>query len=275
MSTFELLGHFKSALLAAEPSQLHRPWEIESLTMATEIVGSKRLQLMYAPFDHVNPEAKIVIVGLTPGARQAGDALTVARRELIQGAATAEALAKAKVFASFAGPMRANLVRMLDAIGIAQMLEVETCLSLWEEDSNLAHFTSAVRYPLFVNGQNWSGTPDILRTAPIARWVIEFLGAELSALPHALFVPLGPAATKALLYLADIGIVERHRVLAGLPHPSGANAERIACFLGTKPAYLASSKTNAVALAEAKESLIKQVASLGCNPNGLSTPTRA
>ncbi len=29
------------------------------------------LEVRYAPFDHVNPEARIVILGITPGAKQA------------------------------------------------------------------------------------------------------------------------------------------------------------------------------------------------------------
>jgi hypothetical protein len=52
-------------------------------------------------------------------------------------------------------------------------------------------------------------------------------------------------------------------VLAGLPHPSGANAERISYFLGRKSKEALSSKTNATKIDEAKLVLLKQLALVG------------
>lgn len=72
--------------------------------------GGKRIDVVYAPFEHVTPGARIVLVGLTPGRQQMGNALREARRALRRGLSEAEALAAAKVFASFSGPMRSNLV---------------------------------------------------------------------------------------------------------------------------------------------------------------------
>ena len=77
-----------------------------------------RALLNYAPFEHIQHSAKVVIVGITPGEQQARNALLEARRQLIAGASQAMALSKAKVFASFSGPMRANLVAMLDHVGL-------------------------------------------------------------------------------------------------------------------------------------------------------------
>lgn len=45
--------------------------------------------------------------------------------------------------------------------------------------------------------------------------------------------------------VARAGAVDPARVLAGLPHPSGANAERIAFFLGRKPRERLSGKVDA------------------------------
>lgn len=66
-------------------------------------------------------------------------------------------------------------------------------------------------------------------------WLLTYLGEELRSLRGALLVPLGPKVSAMLDYLADQGIVDRSTILDGLPHPSGANAERIAYFLGQKP----------------------------------------
>ncbi len=49
-----------------------------------------------------------------------------------------------------------------------------------------------------------------------------------------MFVPLGPKVTAALAFPAREGASERTRSRR-LPHPSGANAKRIAFFLGRKP----------------------------------------
>lgn len=70
----------------------------------------------------------------------------------------------AKIFASFSGPMRANLVAMLDSIGVNHRLGILSTSTLWNSDANLVHFTSALRYPVFVDGMNYSGAPSIITT---------------------------------------------------------------------------------------------------------------
>jgi hypothetical protein len=62
-----------------------------------------------------------------------------------------------------------------------------------------------------------------------------------------------------MLHLAGRGLIERARILAGLPHPSGANAERIAYFLGRKPRESLSRVTDPDALDAAKARLLAQV----------------
>lgn len=69
--------------------------------------------------------------------------------------------------------------------------------------------------------------------------------------------------TEALGFLADRGLIDRKRVLEGLPHPSGANAERIAYFLGRKNRADLSVKTIPSKLDRARENLLRQVGALG------------
>ena len=121
--------------------------------------------MLYAPFDHINAAAKIAIVGMTPGAHQARQAIMAVHEALANGMPLEEASRIAKNHASFSGePMRRNLIRMMDMVGIARLLGLETTGTLWEKDSELVHFTSALRYPVFVDGKSWSGTPDMVRT---------------------------------------------------------------------------------------------------------------
>ena len=61
---------------------------------------------------------------------------------------------------------------------------------------------------------------------------------------NAVFVPLGDKAADTLNFLSGQGVVSMSQVLAGLPHPSGASAERIAHFLGTKARLALSPKTD-------------------------------
>lgn len=231
--------------------------------MGSHSHGGKRIDVAYAPFDYVNPDARVVIVGITPGRQQMANALLECWRQLRSGAAPAQALAAAKVHASFSGPMRTNLVSMLDDIGVARLLGLSTAAALWGGKSSLAHFTSALRYPVFLDGKNYSGTPSMLRVSLLKDHLERWFGEEMRRLPHALFVPLGPKVGEALVYLAPRIGVEQEHILTGLPHPSGASAERIAYFLGRKPRERLSAKTDAARLDAARAELVAKIERLG------------
>ena len=85
---------------------------------------------------------------------------------------------------------------------------------------------------------------------------------QVRALPKAVFVPLGPVATRVMQRLQDQGVVPARQVLAGMPHPSGANAERIQYFLGKKAAAALSAKTDPAELDAARQALLNQVVQL-------------
>jgi hypothetical protein len=220
------------------------------------------LVVSYAPFEHIELSARIVIVGITPGAQQACNALLEVRRQLLAGNDHASALAAAKVFASFSGPMRTNLIAMFDHIGLHRFIGVQSAADLWNDSRTLVNFTSALRYPVFVAGKNYSGQPS-MTAIPILRNLLDTcLHEEARALPKAAWIPLGPKASQGVDWLVQKGMLDRSRVFVGLPHPSGANAERIAYFLGRKSRATLSSKTNAATLDDARERLSKQVMSL-------------
>lgn len=89
-----------------------------------------------------------------------------------------------------------------------------------------------------------------------------YLAEEAEALPNAVWVPLGAHAEACLKHLAALGRLDGRRVLSGLPHPSGANAERIAYFLGRKPRGALSAKTNPDRIDAARERVMEQMAAL-------------
>jgi hypothetical protein len=139
----------------------------------------KRLDVAFAPFDYVNPAAQIVIVGLTPGRQQMANALLAASRSLKNGNSEAEAMREAKTYASFSGPMRANLVAMLDSIGVNHWLGISTTGLLWEADAHRVQFTSVLRYPVFVAGANYSGAPAPLSSPLLRRQLLTWFTSEL------------------------------------------------------------------------------------------------
>lgn len=234
-------------------------------TLPAELLLSSEgnLQTFYAPFDHVNAGARVVLCGITPGLQQASRALDEARKQLRDGASIEQAKQAAKETASFAGPMRNNLISMLDHIGLHTLLEIDSCARLFDTHRHLVHYTSALRYPVFVDGQNYSGSPSILSRSSLRHQVDTHLAEEIRALgPQCIYVPLGPKVAEVFQHLQGRGLLKAEQLLDGLPHPSGANAERISYFLGTKPREKLSSKTNPVVLDEAKARLLAKLATL-------------
>lgn len=242
--------------LAAEIEQPQR------LLMEDAMVGRQHIEIAYFPVGPVNVEAQVVIVGLTPGKQQWRNASIEARRCLRAGHSETETLAAVKTFASFSGPMRGNLVAMLDSIGVNRVLRVQSTASLWADHVGLVHFTSALRFPVFVDGRNYSGRPSMFKTPLLRKQLMKGFAAQAARLPQAIFVPLGPTVGDALEFAAEHTRLDDNRVLVGLPHPSGANAERIAFFLGRKPRDALSAKVDPERLIAARTELKAKIAKL-------------
>ena len=232
----------------------------KKLLIASDTARSRRIEVAYAAFDHVNQDADVVIVGLTPGRQQMRNALIEAQRCLMAGHSDEEAMRAAKIFASFSGPMRTNLVAMLDNVGVNTALGLSSTASLWSTDARRVHFTSALRYPVFIDGANFSGSPSMVSIPFLRAQLIQWFASEMAALPRAVFIPLGPRVTEAVEAVAKQLGLSTDRVLSGLPHPSGANAERIAFFLGRKSRGDISIKVDPERLLAARASLDAKIA---------------
>lgn len=238
--------------------------EADSFNTRNDLILSTHghVRVHYAPFDYIEKRARLVVVGITPGKTQAVNAIEAAVGALKRGLPVEAALAEAKLVGSFSGALRSNLVAMLDAIGVANHFKVPSTDELFRPGSSDVHFTSALRYPVLVGGSNYNGTPDMLKTSNLRRMVETHLAEEAVILHNAIWLPLGPKAEAALRHLAKLGKLSRERILGGMPHPSGANAERVSVFLGRKPPQMASNKTNPTSLLAAFERLSGQIAAL-------------
>jgi hypothetical protein len=184
------------------------------------------LAVRYCPVDYVNSEAKVVIVGITPGLYQMFLACREAQAALAEGLEGDDVLRRARAVASFAGSMRTNLVSMLDGVGLQQTLGIATVAELFGERSDLLHSTSALLYPVFLGGKNYSGSPDPLRFPLLRAFVDQVFTAQLAMVPDAVVIPLGRAVATLLRAQADRGAVAADRCLFEFPHPSGANGHR-------------------------------------------------
>lgn len=239
-----------------------RSFEGDPVSRSMLMTGAGELSVYYAPFDWVNPAAKVVLVGITPGKTQAINALQEAKRQLNAGASNDVAHMRAKQTGAFSGAMRPNLVAMLDHIGLNQWLGLRSCDDLFGSKTDLLQTASVLPFPTYLRGENYNGTPEILKTPVLSSVVREHFVPILRALPDAVYVPMGPVPAKVLASLVTQGQLGAGRVLADMPHPSGANAERIKYFLGQKPRAELSAKTDPDKLDAAREMLTQAVAKL-------------
>lgn len=97
----------------------------------------------------MNPKARLFIVGITPGEVQMNNMLAEAARLIHQGLSDDEVLRRCKAVGSFSGPMRKNLVELMDEAGIAEFLDIETTAQLFSDKQDLVNLTSCIRYPTF------------------------------------------------------------------------------------------------------------------------------
>jgi len=216
----------------------------------------------YIPFEYVNPAARIVVVGIAPGFAQWRNAMREAQRCIRAGAGQDEVLRAARLAGAFSGAIRPNFVALLDAIGVQRWLGIASCASLFDLDAHLVQISAILRHPVFADGRNYSGTPGMARLPFLREQVLRYFAQEAASLPDALYIPMGGSVAEGLDWLAREGVIRRDRILHGLPHPSGANAERVAYFLGRKERATLSSRTNARQIDASRATLLAQMAAL-------------
>jgi hypothetical protein len=223
---------------------------------------SADLEAWYTPFEYINADAKLVVVGITPGETQLLNALREARTQLRAGAGMEDTLKAAKYMGAFSGPLRQHLVALLDHVGFHNWLGISSTQDLFGVSRHLLHTTSILRHAVFYKGKNYNGTPDMLRHSRLCQSILDHFAIEAASLRHAVFVPLGDKVAKALDFVVSEGVLSQAQILDGLPHPSPANIERIHFFTGQKCRSALSAKTNAERIASAREKLFVRVGQL-------------
>ncbi|MFX3631608.1 MAG: uracil-DNA glycosylase family protein [Candidatus Pristimantibacillus sp.] len=196
---------------------------------------SGNMSVYYIPYDYVNTDARIMIIGITPGFTQMQLAFLQAREGLLNKIPYPEIDKQAKFVASFAGSMRSNLNEMLNEIGLPEALGIDRSESLFAENRDLLHTTSVIRYPVYHNGTNYTGhQPEIIKSDFLLAYARSILLEEVISVKDALILPLGKSVSDVLHMFVKEGLLNEERCLFDLPHPSGANGHRKKHFENSK-----------------------------------------
>ncbi|UPM55397.1 hypothetical protein [Gottfriedia acidiceleris] len=195
----------------------------------------KNLEIYYAPFEYINDRAKVIIVGITPGLHQMKQSYSTVIRLKDKEMNDEEILHEVKKNSSFEGPMRKNLIAMLDELELHRYLGLNSTSELFSTASHLVQTTSVIKYPVFYKGKNYNGsTPNILRTDLLRKYIVNTFAAEIIRLERPLIIPLGVNVSKVLTYLTTNDYLNSDSILYGFPHTSGGNGHRHKQFAENK-----------------------------------------
>lgn len=192
-------------------------------------------EVRYIPFEYVNGQARLVIVGITPGTTQLELAYAEAQRLLNMGVVDIEILRSVKDIAGFGGSaMRPNLLRMLRHFNFANLLGIQSEDDLWGSAAHLLHATSVVPNAAFKKGKMFSGSfAEIMKADVLREQYAEQLIPSLKEMPpDAMYVALGRTVLDALRYCVDIGLIRDSQLLGAFPHPSRSAGSQVSIYLG-------------------------------------------
>ena len=242
-----------------------RSHSIEELTQSNLLLidADQELQSFYAPFEHINLQAKLVIVGICPGQQQWRNALIAAQHALHQDLSEELVLQQAKNSGAFSGPIRKNLTQLLDHVGLQHSLGIETTQHLFAEHREMVQMSSVLQQCILNKGKNYAGSaPAMLKNDFLRQHIHNYFIPMVQQLPNALYVPLGKGVDEVLNYIQNLGYLNSNQILDGFPHPSGANAERIKYFLGEKPREQLSKTTNPNLIDQSKAKILEKLSQI-------------
>ena len=208
-----------------------------NMAVPLALVSEGLYSLEYVPFDHVKTDAKLVIVGITPGPTQRDDAYDEIGKLLRRGLPDKEILRDVKKYAAFGGRfMRPNLERMIDVLGIMDLFGGGRAAELWQAQAHLLHATSVVPHAAFVGRKPFAGSFEQIQRIGLLRRCFErdFLSTLSLLRRDAYYVGLGPTPAAALSFAADNGIIGASKILGWLAHPSSQGGSQVSVYLGEK-----------------------------------------
>ncbi len=233
IAPYSLFDTYKKHIL-----NLPTPLEVNSFKNEQFLLDQdekKHLEIYYAPFEYINENAKVLIVGITPGLHQMKQAYSTVASFKENPASDQVILHEVKKQSSFEGPMRKNLIAMLDELQLHSYLGISSTSELFNTASNLVQTTSVITYPVFYKGKNYNGsTPNIVNTELLRKYIVNNFSKEIVSLNNPLIIPLGVNVTKVLTFLGNNDYIDFNSILHGFPHTSGGNGHRHKQFANNK-----------------------------------------
>ena len=196
------------------------------------------LEIYYSPIDVVNEQARVVLIGICLGFAPMQLAYQEARDCLQAGIDHEQTQYRAKGRAQWVGQTRNNLIAMLEALDIPGVVGAPSGAALFDTHRHLLHSSAAIRYPVFVDGGNYSGyTPDLLKTLVLRQYIETTLAHDLQYIGKAIVLLLGRSVSDAIQALIPEQLQARDRLILSLPHPSTGpgNAQRRQMFAERLP----------------------------------------
>lgn len=196
--------------------------------------GDRGYELQYIPFEHVNRQAKLVIVGITPGNTQLSLAYGRAQELLREGRPESEILVEIKKAGAFGGPsMKPNLLKMLRHFNFERLLQIDDVETLWGSNAQLLHSTSVVPHATFKAGKMFAGSFQEVLDSPLLAGCFKdcFVPSAREMPADALFVGLGPCPQAALEWCVKEGVLHRRQVLGAFCHPSSSGGSTTRYYL--------------------------------------------
>lgn len=163
-----------------------------------------------------SPKTQIVLLGLTPG-KQQHQAINSSKKPR-EGA--------------FKGYMRKQMHEWFKELGLAKDFELESEDDLFtrKEFLKTLYMTSLLREPVYIVKEdgvkrNYTGrSPLPWKNEKLKGLMMETLSALEKMKQTTLIIPMGQIVSEAIQNHSSLD--EKHFVLHGFPHPSGANANR-------------------------------------------------
>lgn len=201
----------------------------EELLISELLVESKgNIELYYAAHNECfNPNAKVFMIGITPGFAQMEKSIVACRKAIEEGKNIEEIPYICKKEGRFAGALRKNISQMLDDLGLNTHLQISSTMTLFENQDHLMHTTSLIPFPTFVKGKNYTGhTPELIKNEFLMDYVRANMDRQVEMLQDALYIPMGRCVEEILKLYIQNGDLTEAQCLIGFPHPSGANVNR-------------------------------------------------
>jgi hypothetical protein len=206
-------------------------------TIGVRLAAHEKEVLDYIPFEHIERDARLVLVGITPGPTQLALSYEEAARLIRAGASEEVILREAKRVAGFGGSsMRPNLLRMLKYFDFADIYGLPEAEALWGSHAQLLHSTSVVPHAAFRKDKMFAGSFAEVMASPIFResFLRDFVGSIPELNPGANFVALGQTPRDALDWCVTNGHLGHDQVLGAFAHPSTSGGSTVDVYLGLK-----------------------------------------